>query len=84
MSVHVIHRAVQYQRARFRRALPDHSDAGARRTLQAHYASRPQDQGRGNFFMWHHRGAGPCKVVSPSLDDLPIGLAISPVQPCRS
>jgi hypothetical protein len=50
--------------------LPTHWDEEVRQTLQSHCVSRPQWNGRDDFFEFHRRGYWSCKMLGPELAEL--------------
>jgi hypothetical protein len=62
-----IYRAVQDTCERHGRKLPKEWESEIRQTLQAHCASRPQHNGKDDFFVYHRRGVWSCKVMSTDL-----------------
>jgi hypothetical protein len=50
--------------------LPPNWEEEVRQTLQAHCPSRPQWNGKDDFFVFHRRGYWSCRVTSPAIADL--------------
>jgi hypothetical protein len=70
MTTDAIYRAVKAQCERMGRQLPNEWEAEIRQTLQAHCPSRPQWNGKDDFFVFHKRGYWSCRVTSPTIDQI--------------
>ena len=67
MTTQAIYKAVEDTCRRLGRKLPNQWEAEIRQTLQAHCSSRPQHNGKDDFFVYHRSGVWSCKVNSSDL-----------------
>jgi hypothetical protein len=65
-----IYRAVKVKCDEGGRSLPENWQSVIRQTLQAYCASRPQYRGGDDRFVFHRRGWWPCKMASPTLEEI--------------
>src|SRR5258707_8505239 len=70
MTNEMIYRAVKSVCREHGRELPTQWEAKVRQTLQAHCPSRPQWNGKYDFFIYHRRGHWSCKVTPLTLEQL--------------
>jgi hypothetical protein len=70
MTNDVIYQALKRVSHEHGRQLPDHWESHVREILQTHCPSRPQWNGKDDFFVYHGRGHWSCKVTSSTLEQL--------------